>query len=139
MSYHSPGPWQFDGRSRIDSLPLRQPSGHAYLVTDQSGSQHEEEWQEGLVALVYAPLESGRDFETTLKANIALIEAAPDLLQAAKSAWHLLQSAVQSALPDPLHPHKLTLTESVSHVLGTAIAKAERNVEGGMNEVCKSA
>lgn len=72
MSKHTPGPWEFDGQSRIDAVALRKPTGHT--VTDDDGT--EREYIGGLVALAYSCGDG------THEGNSRLIAAAPDMLEA---------------------------------------------------------
>jgi hypothetical protein len=115
---HSPAPWKYDGKSRVDSLPLRVPTGHVVEIKDDDGKViGTEPWLGGLVALVYGPTAEGQRFAETLAANIRLIEAAPDLLEACKAAMLLFdgrESRKDSALIGQL-----------PNLLRRAIAKAE--------------
>lgn len=68
---YTPGPWQFDGESRIDALQFRKPT----QFVDENGV--EQTYMLGLVALPYGCGGSG-----THQANAHLIAAAPELLEA---------------------------------------------------------
>ena len=74
---HTPGPWAFDGESRVDALQFRKLSD--IKVKDDAGVEHD--YFEGLIALPYAC----GSIETRV-ANAHLISAAPDLF-AALSNW----------------------------------------------------
>lgn len=67
---HSPGPWAWDGVSRIYSVPLRS------LFTYKDGAGNHVEYMEGLVALPYGTA----NHAGTFAANARLIAAAPELL-----------------------------------------------------------
>lgn len=97
---HTPGPWAFDGESRIDALQFRKLSPHKYK--DDDGI--EREFMEGLVALPYACGGNG-----THEANARLIAAAPDLLAAlidvrdnvrgdSPNMWALVDAAIAKAI-----------------------------------------
>lgn len=73
---HTPGPWAYDGHSRIDALQFRKPTG--MKLKNDDGTEHE--YIDGLVALPYSCGEP-----ETREANALLIAAAPDMFQALES------------------------------------------------------
>lgn len=75
---HTPGPWAFDGGSRVDALAFRK----ATTITNDDGT--ERTYMHGLVALPYGCGESG-----THEGNARLIAAAPDYYAGATAllAW----------------------------------------------------
>lgn len=75
---YTPGPWEFDGRTRIDAVALRKPTGH--MVKNDDGT--ESEWIGGLIALAYSC--GGGDHA----ANSRLIADAPTLLDVLRQIVH---------------------------------------------------
>ena len=100
----TPGPWEYDGKSRIDAVQFRKPTGH--ICEDGS------EYIGGLVALPYHCGALGRG--DTHEANARLIAAAPELLEALGSMLEDVGRA--SSLPSAVKAR-------------AAIAKALGNVE----------
>lgn len=102
---HTPGPWQW-----VDDYTLRP----ALLNPDQS-STHTILSRDGAYGFVGA---DPRDVESEFAANRALIEAAPDLLDAANAARRALADLVASGAP---LVYRVALAK-----LDAAIAKAQR-------------
>ncbi len=88
---HTPGPWAFDGISRIDALQFRKPA------------PDNPKYMQGLVALPYSCGETD-DGQTNHTANALLMAAAPDLLTSLQNMVGLAEEAIalreQSQDPD---------------------------------------
>lgn len=75
------GPWEFDGKGRIDAVAFRNPTGHMVIKDDGS----KEDYIGGLVALPYSCSEDGSVIENHA-ANARLIAASPEMFDALAEA-----------------------------------------------------
>lgn len=120
MSKHTPGPWEFDGVSRIDALQFRRLS--PFKVKDENGV--EQDYMQGLVALPYGC--GGSDHN----ANAKLIAAAPDMFDVLDSLEDSLDKQIYPQqkeqdfdAPDD-HEYTVTITAKQWREIGLALAKA---------------
>ena len=113
MMGHTPGPWE------VDDWEIVYISGHKHYYLGIHNNLMDGEWSGTGVAVCLLPEESdSKKDREAVKANSALISAAPELLEACKAALNQIQY---------LH-EKFQTTGSGSQVLArlySAIAKAE--------------
>jgi len=120
VTKHSPGPWEWDGRARVDSVPLRHDAPY------DNGKGQIVPYVSGMVALPYA---AGNE-DGELEANARLIAAAPDLLKAAvalEAAEHAHANCDEcngEGMPE-LCPKCFPLFDDARLKRRAAIAKAE--------------
>lgn len=89
MSKHTKGPWKIDGG--------KGKKGELYVWNNLN----EPKGTLGSLEVCVATINAGRISPETVKANAALILAAPELLAALKKMWEW-QTTVQELLPDGL-------------------------------------
>lgn len=114
---HTPGPWAFDGESRIDAVALRKPTGHMVKLEDGT----EKEYIGGLVALPYGCRAEG-DYTQNQRANALLIAAAPELLVALQCASNIL--FLLSDEVEALGLHAAEVPQQISDAIARATGAA---------------